>query len=345
VHITGLMFAVGLALSLGTLLPAIALGAAGEAGAATFQNPILDVAADPWVVYRDGQYVLCLAERGGVVVRTAARLQDLAADPGVLVWHPPPDEPYSKEVWAPECHFLRGRWYVYVAADDGVNAHHRIYVLEGGRDPKQPFQLKGKLATNPDRWAIDGTVLELEGGKLYLLWSGWDGTENVAQDLYIAPMRDPWTVSGKRVLLSRPELPWERVGQPYVNEGPEVLRHEGRLFVIYSASGSWTDDYCLGQLAFQGGDPLDPRAWKKLDRPVFAKTDRVWGPGHASFTRSPDGREDWIVYHSAKSKGAGWYRQVSAQRFGWRPDGSPDFGEPVPPGTPIEEPSGSPAAP
>jgi len=308
----------------------------------TFQNPIVDTAADPWVVFHDDQYVLCLAERGGVVVRTARRLQDLGTDAGALVWRPPTGQPYSKEVWAPECHFLGGKWFIYVAADDGANEHHRMYVLEGSSpDPRQPFTLKGKLEPQPDRWAIDGTVLALPDGRLYFIWSGWEGTQNVAQNLYIAPMKDPWTVSGERVLLSRPGLPWERLGQPYVNEGPEVLWHGERLFVIYSASGSWTDDYCLGQLSFQGGDVLDPKAWVKLGTPVFSRTEKVWGPGHASFTRSPDGREDWIVYHSAKTRGSGWYRQVSAQRFGWKADGTPDLGQPFAPGTPLPEPSGT----
>jgi GH43 family beta-xylosidase len=336
---------------LGTLLfttgSVLALtAAAAEPGDGTFQNPLVDVGADPWVVFSEGQYVLCLAERGGVVVRTARRLQDLGADPGALVWRPEPDQPFSKEVWAPECHFLRGKWFVYLAADDGVNDHHRMYVLEGtSADPKQPFTMKGKLEIRPDRWAIDGTVLALPDGRLYLVWSGWEGTANVAQNLYIAPMTDPWTVSGERVLLSRPELAWEKVGQPLVNEGPEALWHGDKLFLVYSASGSWTDEYCLGALAFQGGDVLDPMAWKKLDSPVFSRTEKVWGPGHASFTRSPDGREDWMVYHSAKARGAGWYRQISAQRFGWRPDGAPDLGRPVPPGSPVRQPSGSPRAP
>lgn len=311
--------------------------------AGTFQNPIVDVGADPWVVFHDGRYVMCLAERGGVVVRTSPRLQDLGKDPGELVWRPPPEKPFSRNVWAPECHHLRGRWYVYVAADDGQNEHHRMYVLEGtSQDPRKPFVLKGKLETRPDRWAIDGTILELPGGRLYLLWSGWEGTTNVAQNLYVAPMRDPWTVAGERVLISRPELPWERIGTPLVNEGPQVLRRGDRTFVVYSASGSWTDDYCLGRLELVGKDPLDPGAWVKQAEPVFTRTDKVFGPGHASFTRSPDGREDWIVYHSAKGKGSGWYRQIDAQPFRWTADGAPELGRPVDPGTPLPVPSGSP---
>ncbi|HYD39259.1 MAG TPA: glycoside hydrolase family 43 protein [Anaeromyxobacter sp.] len=308
--------------------------------APTFANPILDRGADPWVVFHDGRYVLCQAEGGAIVIRTAARLTDLGRDPGTVVWRPPPGRPYSCELWAPECHFLRGRWFVYVAADDGANEHHRMYVLAGsGPDPRQPFTLEAKLDLRPDRWAIDGTVLALPDGRLYFLWSGWEGTRNVAQNLYVAPMRDPWTIAGPRVLLSRPEHPWERRVRPWVNEGPQILWNGDQLFIVYSASGSWTDDYCLGLLRFRGGDVLDPSAWTKDAAPVFARTDRVFGPGHASFTRSPDGREDWIVYHAARAQGAGWDRRVHAQPFRWNADGSPRFGAPVAPGTPLEVPA------
>ena len=53
-----------------------------------------------------------------------------------------------------------------MAADNGDNATHRMYVLEGtSQDPQQPFVLKGKIAAPSDRWAIDGTVLEMPDGK------------------------------------------------------------------------------------------------------------------------------------------------------------------------------------
>jgi len=72
------------------------------------------------------------------------------------------------------------------------------------------------------------------------------------------------------------------------------------LFIIYSASGSWGDNYCLGQLTWTGGDVLDPKSWVKKANPVFSGTNQVISPGHASFVKSLDGSEDWIVYHTAK---------------------------------------------
>jgi GH43 family beta-xylosidase len=320
-------------------------GAVGQTPApatrATFTNPVVKSGADPWVVRRDGVYYFIQSRGRSLWVSKAKRLTEIGRGPWACVWAPPRGTPYSEDLWAPELHYLRGRWYVYVAADDGENRNHRMYVLEGtSQDPQAPFVFRGKLATIPDRWAIDGTVVQLPGDRLYFLWSGWEGTDNVAQNLYIAPMSDPLTISGERVRISRPEYDWERRGEPHVGEGPGMLAHDGKVFIIYSASGSWTDDYCVGMITWTGGDPLDPGSWVKTPRPVFSKTAEVFGPGHASFTTSPDGREDWIVYHAAKHKGAGWNRDVRMQRFTWNPDGSPRFGEPVAPGVPLAVPSG-----
>jgi GH43 family beta-xylosidase len=299
-----------------------------------FRNPIVSSGADPWVILHEGTYYYCYSRSDMVAVKKAKRLQDIDLERHRFVWNPTPGEAYSRELWAPELHYLEGKWYIYVAADDGKNENHRMYVLEGTtQNPQDPFTLVGKIADPSDRWAIDGTVLTIEG-KLFFIWSGWEGSENVRQNLYIAPMSNPWTISGERVLISESEYDWEKVGVPLVNEGPEVLKHGGRTFVIYSASGSWTDEYCLGQLELVASNPLDKKSWVKKPTPVFSSTASVFGPGHSSFTTSADGTEDWIVYHAAKYRGAGWNRDVRAQRFGWTSDGEPDFGSPLDPYAP-----------
>ena len=108
------------------------------------------------------------------------------------VWSAPTNTAYSRNIWAPELQRINNEWFIYFAADDGNNANHRMYVLQGTtQNPQDPFVFKGKIAAPTDRWAIDGTVLKMPGGKLYFIWSGWDGFEDVAQNLYIAPMSDP----------------------------------------------------------------------------------------------------------------------------------------------------------
>ncbi|HVK57736.1 MAG TPA: glycoside hydrolase family 43 protein [Candidatus Kapabacteria bacterium] len=307
-----------------------------------FANPVIANGADPWVIRWKENYYLSQSRRGASIwVNRSKTLSGIGTNNWVNVWSPPQRTPYSRNVWAPELHYLRGNWFIYFAADDGTNANHRMHVLQGtSQNPQDPFVFKGKISAPTDRWAIDGTVLKMPGDMLYFVWSGWEGMRDGAQNIYIAPMSDPLTISGERICISRPEFEWEKQGWPDVNEGPEPLWNGDLLFLIYSASGSWTDHYSLGQLTWTGGDPLDSRSWVKKSEPVFAATDSVFGPGHCSFVKSPDGKEDWILYHSAQAKGSGWRRQINMKRFTWRSDGSPDFGEPIAPGVAMDFPSG-----
>ena len=314
----GARFVVALLIVASTAMAVVA------APAATFSNPIVEAApdtgsADPSVVLFRGYYYYCraLGDRAIGVAR-ARRLQDIGAAPMVTVFRPGPDTDHGRELWAPELQRIRGRWYIYFAASDGVNAHHRMYALQAeSDDPQGRYVLKGRVSDDSDRWAIDGVALELHG-KLYFVWSGWpEATGDFPQVLYIAAMRDPWTIAGRRHLIAAPEHAWERAVAA-VLEGPEPIVHRGRMHLVYSAGASWSDDYSLGLLEYRGGDPLHASSWRKQPLPVFAKNPaaRAFGVGHASFVRSPDGKEDWIVYHATDRPGAGWRaRSVRAQPF------------------------------
>lgn len=298
----------------------------GLSAVPTFDNPVYD-GADPWVV-RDGDvYWSCWSDGKYLFVGSSPTLADRGSPQPI--WAPSRRNTWNTaEVWAPELHKLDGRWYVYYAADNGKNENHRMGVLEcDGPTPEGPWHEAGQLYTG-NRWAIDGTVLEV-GGQRYFLWSSWPGATDGVQNLSIAPMDSPTSISAEPTVIATPDRPWERVALPLI-EGPEVLVHGGRTFVVYSASGSWTPDYCLGLLELTpGADPLDPKSWTKHPEPVFRRTDTVFGPAHASFTTSADGMIDYIVYHAKKTTKPGWDRNVRVQAFGWTTEGFPDFGRPV----------------
>ena len=322
----------------------------------TFTNPLLPTGPDPWVEYKDGWYYYMNTTVKDLTVWKTRNLADLKSAQKKIVWTPPAAGPYSHDIWAPEIHFLRGRWYVYFAADAGTNQTHRIWVIENASpDPLQgEWTFKGKLADPADNWAIDASVFE-DQGWLYAIWSGWEGDENGTQSIYIARLKNPWTVEGRRARISTPEYPWEKVGDippqlkqdnpPHidVNEGPEILRHNNKLFLTYSASACWTDNYALGMLtADSGADLINPAAWKKSPQPVFQQSPEahVYATGHNGFFKSLDGKQDWIIYHanSQSGQGCGWHRSPRAQPFIWNGDGSPNFGTPVPAGKPLPKP-------
>ena len=103
-------------------------------GAEGLKNPVATWGADPWVTYRQGFYYYSRTGGNKIWVSKAARLQDVLQQTGTLIWEPPDFQPYSKELWAAELHFVDGHWYVYFAADNGKNANHRMYVLESETD-------------------------------------------------------------------------------------------------------------------------------------------------------------------------------------------------------------------
>ena len=299
--------------------------------AATFTNPIKEVANDPYVVQDGSHYLLVESADGGIWITTSPRdnLTDLESGERTQVWSTPADGPNCRDVWAPELHHVGSKWYIYYAATtcDGNNANHRMFVLESETDdPLGPYADRGKIADENDRWAIDGTRFEF-GDHAYFAWSGWPGESDGQQNLYIAEMADPLTLRGAGVLISEPTLDFERKTMP-INEGPQALVTDDHVFLVYSASASWTDDYGYGMLTGSGDDLLDAASWTKSPDAVFARTEDVYGPGHGSFTLSPDGKESWMVYHSARYPGAGWDRMMNAQRFMWS-DGAPEFGKPL----------------
>jgi GH43 family beta-xylosidase len=328
----------------------LSLGTTVAAGAATFTQPIRR-GADPWVVRHGDYYWWAFSEQAkGIRVHRSRTLTQPGE--GKVVWTAPETGPYSKQVWAPEIHFIGNRAYLYVAASDGRNENHRMFVLESATDdPLGSYAMRGELYTGDDvasgtapRWAIDGTVLQHES-VLYFVWSGWHDEMDV-QFLYLARMANPWTISSNRVkLAANDDYLWERVGDKAegrgLHEAPQILEHDGRVFIIYSASASWLPTYKLGLLALAPGSNLmDPKSWRKFAEPVFASTDQTFGVGHGAFVRSPDGREWWHTFHAKVSREPGFDRNVFLQPFRWNAAGFPDFGKPLSPGAKIPVPSG-----
>ena len=320
--------------------------------AATFNNPLNPVdGSDPWLLYHDGNYYLTATQWSAIRMWKAPTIAGLAAAKPVTIWSDPTPSRCCN-VWAPEFHLLDGpdgrRWYVYyTAGTDGTLDNQRSHVLESkGSDPLGPYTYKGRIYDPAnDVWAIDGSVLKMPDGKLYFLFSSWEGPN---QDLFIAPMSNPWTISGSRVRISEPTYTWEK-SLANVNEGPEALQHAGKTFIVYSASACWGPDYKLGMLTYKGGDVLSPGSWVKSPNPVFTRSDAngVYGPGHNGFFTSPDGSESWIVYHAnaAASDGCTGTRTTRVQKFTWNADGTPNFGTPASLDTAITVPAGDTGAP
>jgi GH43 family beta-xylosidase len=309
----------------------------------SFTNPLFPNGADPWLEYWQGNYYLTTTTwTSELVMRKSPTLAGLAKATPINVWSAT-DPERCCNFWAFEFHRLKGpsgyRWYMmYTAGQDGTLDHQHLNVLESaGDDPMGPYEYKGAMM--PNVWNIDGNYLQLKD-KLYLIYSQWQGDE---QRNLIAEMDTPWSLKPdtKHVVLTRPVLDWE-TSQRKVTEGAEILQHNGRTFMTYSGSFCDTPDYKLGLLELVGDDPMVATNWHKSEKPVFERTESVFGPGHNGFFTSPDGSEDWLVYHAndLETQGCGATRSLRAQKFTWNADGTPNFAKPVTPGVVVAPPSG-----
>jgi GH43 family beta-xylosidase len=305
---------------------------------------------EPWILQRADPYVV-LSEDGwyyftasvpaydGIVLRRAKSLAELPEAEEKYIWHCHESGPMSKHIWAPELHFLFGKWYIYYAGGEKEDIWKiRPYVLEcQGSDPmNDPWIEKGKMRRAAEdefsfeAFSLDATVFENKG-KWYYIWAEKVGVGKQISNLYIAEMENGYTLKTVQVLLTTPDYDWERIGF-WVNEGPGILRHNGKIFMTYSASETGTC-YCVGMLtADENDDLLDPRSWKKERYPVLASCEEkhIYGPGHNSFTKDEEGN-DIIVYHARTETeivGDPLYnpnRHAMLMKVTWDADGRPVF--------------------
>ena len=296
----------------------------------TFTNPIKSGdSPDPHVIYKDGYYYGCHTTGGDVRIYKSATLQDIFNSESKSVWGGKPD------IWAPEIHYLEGKWYIYTTYNTGDFWFNTIILESNTQDPFDGFTLKAQLDELSN--TIDASVWQDPvNGQIYMPYSKMDGTSGM-QEIWITKMSNPYTPEGNPVRLSYPQFSWEK--QPYgVNEGPAFLLYGDKLHIVYSASQCHYENYCLGLLtADVGSDYLLPSSWVKSNEPVFQKFpgNDAYAVGHHSCVQTPGG-EWWLVYHGKYNHNKNGFapRDARMQAFYFKDD-YPVFGIPVTAGDPI----------
>lgn len=278
-----------------------------------YNKPFIEQRADPYIYrHTDGKYYFTASvpEYDRIALRCAEHITDLPDAEEKTIWKKHESGEMSRHIWAPELHYLKGKWYIYFAAGERDDRWKiRPFVLEcTGNDPMKDEWIEcGKIQRSDDdiysfeAFSLDATIFENKG-ELYYVWAEKVSVGIQISNLYIARMETPTKMATAQVLLTTPDYDWERV-DIWVNEGPAVLKHNGRIFLTYSASATG-ECYCMGMLSIdENDDMLDPKAWKKERYPVL-RSDRekgFYGPGHNSFTYLEDGTPI-CVYHARTYK-------------------------------------------
>jgi GH43 family beta-xylosidase len=309
-----------------------------------YTNPLVAQRADAHIVkHTDGYYYFTATapEYDRIILRRATTLQGLASAAETVIWRRHTSGEMGAHIWAPEIHYINGRWYIYFAAGrtDDIWAI-RMYVLENASaNPLTGTWIeRGRIVTPLSTFSLDATTF-VHSGVRYLAWAQHDPAIGGNTNLYLARMTSPTAITGTPVRISVPTLSWETIGFR-VNEGPAVIARNGRVFMAYSASAT-DSNYCIGLLtASASSNLLSASSWTKSPQPVFrsnASTSQ-FGPGHNSFTVSEDGLSDILVYHDRSYENINGdplndpNRRTRVQKLHWNPDGTPNFGIPVPDG-------------
>ncbi len=234
-------------------------------------------------------------------------------------------------------------------------------------------------------WSIDFEVFQNPQpgpyqNHWYMLWAGADspsttwGFESifVAEVLDLTPTGNTLSTydnnDSDRVIKYR--FDWTDV----ITEAPGMAIEGTGVNVVYSANGAETSDYALGIGILKAGqDPKSPASWidhnaggcdgDVTSQAEFKRTANVFGPGVFRQLKSPDGTQDWMLYHSkiwdTYNRGAGtqgqqdnnqqWTRQINLKPLAWRQvtcSGTsytiPSMGTPPDEGSSLAAPKGDP---
>ncbi|KAI8716560.1 hypothetical protein NCS52_00950100 [Fusarium sp. LHS14.1] len=305
--------------------------------ASGFTNPI-KTGSDPHIAYHDGMYYLTSTTWTDVRITTASTIEGLKTAESHIIWSDRSNPARACNFWAPEMHKVRDRWYVYFSAslcnsDWGIVLPSlKVYALEGGTE--NPLSADYKIS--------DPVLPPNYNAGMLDAFSAVDGPESPdGASLWIAELLSP-TTCGNATMIAAPEFDWEQEDSA-VLEGPYgIISPAGTIYVVFSADSCNTPAYKLGVMkCTAGADPLDPESWIKSPKPIFQTMNGLYGPAHNAFFKSPDGTEDWQVFHANlnANDGCGSTRKTFIQPVNWKDD-QIDLGEPLPVGVEIKAPSG-----
>lgn len=180
----------------------------------------------------------------------------------------PADCPYNGRFWAPEIHFIKGKYYLTVNSgkvtkeDPKGMSTHSVWLFSSDKVTGPYALLNGPLMP---QYNNDATLFEDEDGQTYLYCSG-NGLFQAKIDLNTGKLTTPIE---KFLDKKQPGWPEWMVGGI---EGPFVIKKEGTYFMFFS---TWTRGYEVGLL--KSKTPMGP--WELVSQePIFGTRKKGYRP-------------------------------------------------------------------
>lgn len=316
-------------------------------------------AGDPYLFYDDGTFYLYGTTRKYVRPGSIVEEFEVYVSKDLVNWEdggacfvPAPGDWCTDRLWAPEVYKIGDKYYMYYTAAKGSSGvlHGSVAVADSPLGPFTNAVADGVDGSKPvfdfgsNFPTIDGSLFIDDDGKMYYFFvrdqigdntSSGGTNKTVRSTLWGIEMENPYTIKAGAEPVKLTEVGRSRLAEKGVftqrwetqqgmwNEGPFVLKHNGKYYLTYSANyfgskyyavGYATSDSPLGtytkpdNLPIMGIDPNEDSNWSYFD-----------GTGHAMFLTI--GEDIYVVYHTLMPEKDG-FRHFTIDSVGFREDGT-----------------------
>jgi beta-xylosidase len=228
----------------------------------------------------------------------------------------------SKNFWAPELNFYKGKYYVYYVARKNVEKGTLHIAVATAENPLGPWTDHGPLIGQDDG-SIDANVETDEHGDRYMLWKNDGNSRGEPTFIYAQKLSDDGLkLVGEMKKLLRNDQAWEA----NLIEGPEVLKHGDYFYIFYAGNGCCGKNCNYGTGVARSKSLLGPYE-KFAGNPIVAHSENWRCPGHGTIVSTPDGR-DFFLYHAYSTNGFQFIgRQGVLDQVKWNADGWPTIND------------------
>jgi beta-xylosidase len=288
---------------------------------ATFTNPVYpENFPDPGAILVNGTWY-------AYGTNNATSNVPMLTSPDLVTWHPAGDAlpelgkwAERGNTWAPEVIAADGGYLLYYTARSTA-ADLQCVGVARAEVPLGPFvddAAQPLICQADEGGSIDASPYADADGALWLHWKNDGNHIGEPTHLYGARLSaDGRSLVGEPARLLTNDADWEG----HVIEAPQLVRHDGRLYLFYSANAYDTDVYAAGYAECAG--PLGP-CRKAGENPILRSSPAAAGPGHSFLVATPAG-ETWLLYHAWPPESVGSEvpgRQLWLDRVDWV-DGRP----------------------